>query len=655
MKMLLIPAVCLTLAALGRADSAPTPQPVPAIPGRIEAEDYDEFFDTTPGNTGGVYRADDVDLEYTGDAGGGYNVGWIASGEWLTFPVNVLRAGTYMAVVRVAAHFAGTRKFRIEVDGVNQTGSVAFNLSAGWQVYSSVLAKDLDLTAGQHEIRFVAETGGFNLNWIELEPYVPVPGRVEAENYKSGGEGVAYHDTSVGNYGGAYRTDDVDLQPTSDTGGGHNVGWMVQGEWLSYFIHAAEPTTLDVTARVSSAISGTKSFHLEIDGVNVSGTLSFAPTGGWQTFVNVTKTGVPIAAGFHTLKVVAESSHWNLNYVDVGTPPAGNPNFVPLPPHVAPVDPTKLVFTGPHEKRALFPFSDTEAFGVTLQEPFRSLALQQISTVLDGGIPGGGSANHVGSRLTSALVYLYRYGGTAQQIQNARDMVKYFYDGQIGWGHLRFANRDETGAPGYCNYHEGSAYLALWAVHGLGWAAEETMVRRWIRAELALNRLWNFEGRVYSAGKRTPSPGVNKSRDHAYDLLTKPGTSPIVSLLGQRNVSGTVANRAAYYAYSLVQTGLWQPAAASFTHLPAIAGNYHVRRGHDNQGAWYLCTVDSFQQASAGDYTHFGVLVRHGGIMTWWTEVNAGTHPQTSPPWGSTPAGTYEHWIGNLGGWQKIQ
>src|SRR5262249_28197149 len=45
---------------------------------------------------------------------------------------------------------------------------------------------------------------------------VNVPGRLEAENYNTGGEGVGYHDTTPGNNGGADRTDDVDIEATTD-------------------------------------------------------------------------------------------------------------------------------------------------------------------------------------------------------------------------------------------------------------------------------------------------------------------------------------------------------------------------------------------------------------------------------------------------------
>ncbi|MEB3339438.1 carbohydrate-binding protein, partial [Okeania sp.] len=64
--------------------------------------------------------------------------------------------------------------------------------------------------------------------------------RIEAENYKPGGEGVAYHDTTSGNSGNKYRSEDVDIQTTSDVGGGYNVGWINPGEWLTYDVQIPE-------------------------------------------------------------------------------------------------------------------------------------------------------------------------------------------------------------------------------------------------------------------------------------------------------------------------------------------------------------------------------------------------------------------------------
>ena len=65
------------------------------VPGSIQAEDFDiggegvAYHDTDAVNSGGVYRSTGVDVQATGDSGGGYNVGWVKAGEWLTYTVNV--------------------------------------------------------------------------------------------------------------------------------------------------------------------------------------------------------------------------------------------------------------------------------------------------------------------------------------------------------------------------------------------------------------------------------------------------------------------------------------------------------------------------------------------------------------------------------------
>src|SRR5438309_902688 len=63
------------------------------VPGTLQAENFDNggpnvgYFDTTPGNSGGAYRTTDVDIQTS--SLGRYNVGWIASGEWLNYSVTV--------------------------------------------------------------------------------------------------------------------------------------------------------------------------------------------------------------------------------------------------------------------------------------------------------------------------------------------------------------------------------------------------------------------------------------------------------------------------------------------------------------------------------------------------------------------------------------
>jgi len=140
-----------------------------------------------------------------------------------------------------------------------------------------------------------------------------LPGVVEAENYDVGGEGFAYHDTTVGNSGGQYRTDDdVDVEACADTGGGYNVGWADTGEWLEYTVNVAATGSYNVVVRAASATTGS-TFSLQIDGVTVAGPLAVPNTGGWQTWTNVTASGINLTAGQHVVRVTFDGSAWNFN------------------------------------------------------------------------------------------------------------------------------------------------------------------------------------------------------------------------------------------------------------------------------------------------------------------------------------------------------
>jgi hypothetical protein len=143
-----------------------------------------------------------------------------------------------------------------------------------------------------------------------------LPGRLEAENYSAGGEHVGYVDTTPGNAGGQYRTDDVDIQATTDTGGGYDVGWIVGGEWLSYAVNVTTAGQYTVTARMAANTTAAAQMHLELDDrVLDGGTFTFTGGSGWQAWKNVTAT-VNLPSGAHTLVIAMDSSSFNLNYVN---------------------------------------------------------------------------------------------------------------------------------------------------------------------------------------------------------------------------------------------------------------------------------------------------------------------------------------------------
>jgi hypothetical protein len=103
-------------------------------------------------------------------------------------------------------------------------------------------------------------------------------------------------DTTAGNSGGSLRATDVDIQPTSDAGAGYNVGWLKPGEWLVYSVDVTKAGSFSLSARVASNGPG-GTFHVEADGVTLTGPMTIPNTGGHQKWTTIVKSGVFTARG----------------------------------------------------------------------------------------------------------------------------------------------------------------------------------------------------------------------------------------------------------------------------------------------------------------------------------------------------------------------
>ncbi|MEW6158758.1 MAG: DUF4185 domain-containing protein, partial [Verrucomicrobiota bacterium] len=82
-----------------------------------------------------------------------------------------------------------------------------------------------------------------------------LPGRVEAENFREGGEGTGYHDTTSGNTGGWYRSEGVDILWNNNEDA-HQVGWIETGEWLSYKVNVTQTGAYKLRLKYASGGSG---------------------------------------------------------------------------------------------------------------------------------------------------------------------------------------------------------------------------------------------------------------------------------------------------------------------------------------------------------------------------------------------------------------
>jgi poly(3-hydroxybutyrate) depolymerase len=158
-----------------------------AIPGIIQAEHFDvggngiAYYDKTPGSdltpVINFRTNEDVDMESCTDAGGGYNIASVSSGEWLEYTVSVSNDGQYSLDLRLASVGAG-KTFHVEMNGVNITGPITVPNTNGWQNWSTVTINNLSLTVGQKVMRVVFDSDYINLNYLEFKQSV-VTGKVD--------------------------------------------------------------------------------------------------------------------------------------------------------------------------------------------------------------------------------------------------------------------------------------------------------------------------------------------------------------------------------------------------------------------------------------------------------------------------------------------
>ncbi|HEY1911253.1 MAG TPA: carbohydrate-binding protein [Vicinamibacterales bacterium] len=148
--------------------SAPYSGTPVTLPGTVQAANYDlggegvAYHDTTPGNSGGVFRTDGVDLEAASE--GGYDVGWIAAGEWLNYSVNVTSAGNYALQLRVASPSGGSMHLGFSGSG-GGAATVSVPATGGYQTWTTV-SVPVTLTAGVQTLTLKFDSNGFNIRAI---------------------------------------------------------------------------------------------------------------------------------------------------------------------------------------------------------------------------------------------------------------------------------------------------------------------------------------------------------------------------------------------------------------------------------------------------------------------------------------------------------
>ncbi|MFC5532597.1 DUF5010 domain-containing protein [Cohnella yongneupensis] len=134
----------------------------------------------------------------------------------------------------------------------------------------------------------------------------PAQLRIEAESADS------YNDTTSGSATGVYRDGSMDVETTSDAGGGWDVGYTEAGEWLEWKeVPLQGAVTLKL--RVASPLSG-KRIRFVIDGV-AGATVTVPNTGDWQSYQTINAGTFSFGSGtYHTVRLEMLDGGINLNY-----------------------------------------------------------------------------------------------------------------------------------------------------------------------------------------------------------------------------------------------------------------------------------------------------------------------------------------------------
>jgi endoglucanase len=408
-------------------DTTTIPYNTFALPGIVYASDFSlgsngkAYFDNevadyhlstdsyTAWNQGWAYRNDGVDIQKLEDVinSNGLNVGWLGSGEWMQYDIDVTEAGVYDVKVRVASNSAnGICHFAI--DKAPATAKKIVPNSGGWDEWTFVTIPNLVLSEEDHKIEFHIDREGFNvssfefirkgatttldhlylysvtrnastidltlnktvamplpdnpggfvirvngsqesINSIAVDPqnprtislsidrtlkstdqirisyngneimatdasqlqpftnkvvdntltfYHPIPGKIEAEDYHA----------QVG----------LSLETCTDIGGGQNIAYLGSGDYADYYIDVAKAGIYNVEYRTAAQNNTGK---ITLQWIKEDGssqdlhTVSFAPTGGWQSWKS-TFASLELEKGRHRIRLLIQASDFNINWFD---------------------------------------------------------------------------------------------------------------------------------------------------------------------------------------------------------------------------------------------------------------------------------------------------------------------------------------------------
>jgi hypothetical protein len=250
-----------------------------ALPGKLEAESYKAMSG--------------VRTENTDDTGGGLAVGWIPDKAWMDYKVNVATAGIYTVKLRIANGFSDEAELELRNAGGTRLGGLIIPRTGGMQSWQTA-SITASLPAGNQTIRLYAKKGIFSINWFDVQPPKPLPGKLEAESF----------DVAT----------DVRPESTDDDGGGQDVAYIDDGDWMDYNVTVGRGGLHTLSFRVANSW-GNGLIEVRSAAGAILAQVDVPKTGGWQSWTTVTTTA-SLNAGNQLLRIQAKRGAFNLNWLE---------------------------------------------------------------------------------------------------------------------------------------------------------------------------------------------------------------------------------------------------------------------------------------------------------------------------------------------------
>lgn len=133
-----------------------------------------KLISTTTAQTSTLIQAEDysamngIQVEATTDTGGGSNVGYTETGDWIAYNnINFPTTGSYLIEYRVASGVTGGRLSSDLNGGTIVLGNVDIPNTGGWQNWQTV-TQTVSVNAGTYNFGIYIQNTGMNINWIKI-------------------------------------------------------------------------------------------------------------------------------------------------------------------------------------------------------------------------------------------------------------------------------------------------------------------------------------------------------------------------------------------------------------------------------------------------------------------------------------------------------